>query len=353
MAQKLQSTMAAKEIKIAFFGKLSQRFIKGDYEMLKKHFEVRVLEPPESKVEWLGYIKKVKKSVKESDVVFGWFAGWHTAPAVYYAKRYGKKSIIVVGGYDAANEPEINYGSFARLKEKTPAEYVLKNAHVLLAVSNFTKSEILKRVKPNDVRVVYNVVDVERFKPSGRKEKDLVITVGVVKWNNLKRKGLETFVRAAEYLPDTKFVVIGKVMDDSIDYLRKIASKNVQFTGFVSDSELVRWYQRAKVVCQLSYYEAFGLAPAEGMACGCIPVVTDKKNGMKEFIGDLGFYVPYGDSKATVEAIKKALKKSEEWEKRVRERIIRFFTIEKREKELIEIVREIHNKTGYNSSSRS
>lgn len=29
----------------------------------------------------------------------------------------------------------------------------------------------------------------------------------------------------------------------------------IEFTGFVSDKELLDWYQRAKVYCQLSRYE--------------------------------------------------------------------------------------------------
>jgi len=149
-------------MKICFVGNLSSTFVKRDYEILKKHFDVDVVKLPKTKFGWIKYPSLVKKKIKESDAVFGWFAGWHTAFAVHYAKRYGKKSTVVVGGYDAAYVPEINYGAFMNIKEKIPAKYVLENADLLLPVSEFTKNEILKKANPiGKIKVVYNGVDTE------------------------------------------------------------------------------------------------------------------------------------------------------------------------------------------------
>ena len=71
-------------MKICFVGNLSSTFVKRDYEILKKHFDIEIVEPPKAKTEWLKYPSLVKKKIKESDAVFGWFAGWHTAFAVHY-----------------------------------------------------------------------------------------------------------------------------------------------------------------------------------------------------------------------------------------------------------------------------
>jgi len=295
------------EMKICFVGTLSSTFIKNDYEILKKHFDVDVIEPPKKKTGWLRYVFNVAKKVKQSNLTFCWFAGWHSAFAVFFSKIFEKKTIVIAGGYDAAYVPEINYGAFTNLKEKIPAKYVLKNADLVLAVSEFTKNEIMEKIKSKNLKVVYNGVNVEKFKPDKEKEDNLVITVGGIQWSNLKRKGIETFVKSAQFQKKARFVVIGKFIDDSIGYLKSIAPSNVEFTGFVSDDNLTKWYQKAKVICQISYYESFGLSPAEGMACCCIPVVTKERVGLPEFVGDTGFYVPYGDEKATAEAVKKAL----------------------------------------------
>jgi glycosyltransferase involved in cell wall biosynthesis len=87
-----------------------------------------------------------------------------------------------------------------------------------------------------------------------------VITVGGINRDTVKRKGMECFVKCARYLPHVHFVVIGGWLDSSIENLKAIAPQNVEFTGFVSDDELMDWYQKAKVYCQLSLYESFGMA---------------------------------------------------------------------------------------------
>ncbi|MFC1938017.1 glycosyltransferase, partial [Chloroflexota bacterium] len=84
-----------------------------------------------------------------------------------------------------------------------------------------------------------------------------------------------------------------------------------------------------------SYHESFGLSLAEAMACECVPVITGNA-ALPELVGDTGFYVPYGDPKATAEAIKKALKSDAG--KKARERVKRLFPIESRQKALIKII---------------
>jgi len=327
-----------KNIKICFVGNLAATFIRRDYEILNKHFDVDVIEPPKKKKEWTKYPSLIKNKVK-CDIVFGWFAGWHTAFAVHYARRYKKKSIVVVGGYDAAYVPEISYGAFTNVKEKLPAKYVLENADTVLPFSNFSKTEVLRRAKPKNIQVVYIGIDTNEFKPAGNKE-NIVVTVGAINKSNLKRKGIETFVKAAEYLPDAHFAVIGKPRDKSIDYLKSIATTNVEFTGFVSDEELLKWYQRAKVYVQPSAHEGFGCSVAEAMLCGCIPIVTNI-GSLPEVVEYTGFYVPYGDEKAITDGIRKALDSPDELGKKARERIREMFPMERREKELVKIIEKI------------
>ncbi|MBU4256003.1 MAG: glycosyltransferase family 4 protein [Thermoplasmatales archaeon] len=325
-----------RKYKILFLYLDFSSFIKNDYDILKKHFDVTALK-------YVGKrsIPKIIANVYKHDLCFSWFGGHHSAIATFFAKIFGKKSIIVAGGIDCACVPEINYGVFIKPLDTFFARFAFKHANKILAVSKFTKNELLKRVKPKCAELVYNGVDIKRFKLMQEKEiykeTNLVITVSGINWSNLKRKGIETFVKSAKLIPEARFVVIGKFMDNSINHLKSIASPNVEFTDFVSDKDLIKWYQKAKVICQLSYYEAFGLAPAEGMACGCIPVVTKERVGLSEVVGDTGFYVPYNDTKATADAIKKALSSSEKG-KMARERINEMFSIEKREKELINIV---------------
>ena len=103
---------------------------------------------------------------------------------------------------------------------------------------------------------------------------------------------------------------------------------------------MLKYYQRAKVYVQVSAHEGFGCSLAEAMLCECVPVVTNK-GAIPEVVGDTGFYVPYGDLKATAEAIKEALKSDRG--KEARERIKRMFPVEKREEKLVSLICKIKN----------
>ena len=271
------------------------------------------------------------------------FAGWHTAFPVHYAKKYGKPSVIVVGGYDAAYVPEINYGAFTNIKEKIPVKYIYKNANKVLVVDPSLKGDIIKnaRVKGENIEYLPTGYDPNYWKPKGRKG-NIVLTVGKVSWKVMKRKGFESFVKAAKHVPNAKFVLVGKHADDSIYYLNEIASENVEFTGFVPDDELLSWYQKAKVYCQLSRYEGLPNALCEAMLCECVPVGT-RYCGIPTAIGDCGFYVPYGDEISTAKAIEKALQVYENLGKKARERIMKMFPLKRREIKLKSVLNECGN----------
>jgi len=323
---------------ILYLYKHDRSFVKRDLDMLMKHFNVIPFRFSFRKIFRLFTL------MPKSDVVFVWFASYHAFIATIFAKLFSKKLVIVTGGYDVAGEKEINYGLMINPFTRRMVKFILKNADKILAVSEFNRREIEKYVNVQNVEVIYNSVDHDKFFPSGKKEK-MVLTVGFITWENIKRKGLETFVRSAKYLPDVKFVLVGAFKDSSIDFLKSISTSNVEFVGYVSDEELIKYYQKAKVYCQLSYYESFGMAPAEAMLCECIPVVT-KRGALPEVVDDVGFYVDYGNEEETAKAIKRALEAPPEIGKRARERVMRLFSQEMRENEVVKIIKELTDISG-------
>jgi len=324
--------------KVLFVKNVTFPFIEKDVEILKKHFDVGV-------VHFVLNIRNLKdtlltpfkmiKGVLWSDITFSWFADIHAFWAVLLSKLFRKKSIVVVGGFEVAKVPEINYGLMLSPKSACRTKYVLENADKLLAVSEFNKKEILKYRNPEAVERVYNGVNSDKFKPDGEKENLAITIAAITRRNKVLLKGLDTFVKSAKFLSDVKFLVIG-IQGDALKKLQDIAPSNVAFIGPLSQDELISYYQKAKVYCQLSYRESFGMALTEAMSCECVPVVTNRA-ALPEVVDDTGFYVPYGDEKATAEAIKKALNSDKG--KEARERIKKMFPIERREKELVEIIR--------------
>ena len=295
--------------KILFVGSLNSSFIRNDYEELKKYFEVRhceispILNP--FKIRTYLSMLETLKNVIWCDTVFSWFASWRMIIPTIFAQMLGRKKVVVAGGYDVVNAPEINYGAFARIPDRWTSKFIFRYADIVLPVSKYIQAELLEKLTPKETRLVYNGVNVAKFYPQGDKVDNTVITVSEINWGNLKRKGLEIFVRTASFLPRVNFIVIGEFKDDSIDYLKKIATNNVMFLGFVNDEDLLWWYQKAPVYAQLSYHEGFGLSVAEAMLCECIPIVSNK-GALPEVTGTDG--VMYGSPYAAAMAIQEALK---------------------------------------------
>ena len=229
-----------------------------------------------------------------------------------------------------AYEPEIDYGQYTLPKHKRMyADIVLRNADIILSVSEFTRSEVLARVRPKRIQLLYPGIDTDKFRPLGEKE-DLVMTVASSSGRVIRLKGLNSFIGAAALLPGVRFLVVGLSEADR-EELQSRAAENVLLSGYETQEELLAHYQKAKVYCQLSYRESFGMALVEAMACGCAPVVTER-GALPEVVGDTGYYVPYDNIRATAEAIEKAL--SSKRGLKARERVEEKFSLKKREQEL-------------------
>jgi len=304
-------------------------FVRRDLEILQKHFEVgkvRIASFKKPLAYW-----RLLKAILKNDVVYCWSATWRAFFVVLFSMVFRKKSIVVVTGYEVAYEPNIGYGLLVSCISRLKVKFVLKHASKILTVSKSSTAEMLRFTEPKNFKMVYNGVDVEKFKPSGSKE-CLVITVGAISESKIKKKRFDIFVKASRHLPDVQFLLIGAYEDNSVERLRKMAGSNVNFTGYVSDDQLLHYYQKAKVYCQLSTQESFGVALAEAMACACVPVVVNRYS-LPELVGNTGFYVPYNDAEATAQGIKNALQSNKG--KKGRERIVKHFSLALREKALV------------------
>lgn len=320
-------------MRISFISYYYATFVKQDCEILSRFFDVERIDYRTPKD-----MLNMARSIYDSNIIYSWFAAGHSFIAVILAKVMKKRSIVVAGGYDVAYEPEINYGQYTLAwHKKLYTDFVLKYADVILAVSQFSAKEAKARSSPRKLEVVYLGVDSDRFKSKGEKE-DLVMTVASGSSNVIKLKGLGTFVNVAKCFPKIRFLIIG-LSERDMDKLRSQSdSQNLELCGRATQEELIGYYQSAKVYCQLSYRESFGASLAEAMACGCVPIVTDH-GALPEVVGDTGFYVPYGDEKATAEGIKSALKSNKG--ALARKRIEENFSMRKRERALLEVIESL------------
>jgi len=283
-------------------------------------------------------LTKIWNEVMNHDLVYCWFASWHSLLPVLAARAQGKPSVVVVGGYDTANVPEAGYGSQRGGLRKIVARETMKLATHLIVNSWSARSETVANggVHCDKISVIYHGVHFADTIPQERRMR-MVLTVGNVWRENLLRKGLLPFVQAARHLPDVQFVHAGAWQDDSITELRKAAGPNVEFRGFVSDEALAELYNQASVYVQASLHEGFGLSLAEAMAAGCIPVVT-RCGALPEVVGDTGIYLSSAAPEAIAEGVATALDENYATRLRAQKRIQERFSLEQREATLTSVL---------------
>jgi glycosyltransferase involved in cell wall biosynthesis len=320
--------------RILFVHNHLSRFVEIDRDLLAEDY--CVTERCEKSIKRLRPWK-VHKLIASHDMVFGWFASWHTVFPMLLARRMGKPSVLVTGGYDTANLPEINYGSQRGGLRRLVSRATIHSASRLITNSEFARSEAIVNAGADPARITVIYHGVEPF-PMGRIEREpIALTVGNVWRENFLRKGLLPFVQAARHLPEVRFQLVGRWCDDGINDLQRAAALNVEFLGFLSGQELSRIYGRASVYVQPSLHEAFGMSVAEAMTAGCVPVVT-RQAALPEVVGDSGIYTDSTDSVDLASSIKQALAAAESLRLKARNRVLEKFSLDLRRSALKRLI---------------
>lgn len=300
------------EIRVLSVG-TPEPYVTKDVRLLEDDFHVTHIEVEYNRQlrtfikDGIGFSRMVAELLR-ADVSYFWFANLHAYVGVRVAERVGTPTAVTVGGFEVAHVPQFDYGGLLDETDARRTRYVLEHADSVLVVDDGLKRDAERNldVSGSHIKTVPTGYDPDRFKPGPSAERDLVLTVAAEsKWNRARLKGLDTFVTAAAGFEDAEFVVVG-VSGDARDRLRDLAPPNVTLVKPVPQDELVAWYQRAQVYCQLSFREGLPNSLCEAMLCGCTPVGTDVQ-GIRTAIGDVGALVPFGDVEATRETIREAL----------------------------------------------
>ena len=186
---------------------------------------------------------------------------------------------------------------------------VLGGANKILAVSNFTKHEIVKLfgIPEGKIEVVHNAID-ERFfhghASAGDREMiaqryqvnyPFLLYVGRVSPHKNVLRMIEAFsvlkaeLKKDDLFPGLKFIIIGDDLASNpglrTAVIKSGMKNDVRFLGFVPIEVLRIFYDSAKVFVFPSLYEGFGLPPLEAMAHGT-PVVTSNVTSLPEVVGN-------------------------------------------------------------------
>lgn len=324
-------------VRILYVHPRKRSFIAIDRELLAERWEIRDWYQPGR---WPN-IPRLVPAVLRSDLVFAWFASWHSFFPITLAWLLRKPSVLIIGGFDTANMPDIGYGYQQGGLAKWASRWVMARAGRLVTNSHYSRTEIEANIgiPPERVTVVrHGVPDPFGALPE-RGPDPTVMTIGYLSRLTLGYKGHRVFVEAAALLPEVPFVFVGQWDDDAIEDLRRIAPPNVTFTGWLPQEELNERLRRARVYLQPSRHEGFGLALAEAMLAGCVPVVVNA-TAMPEVVGDAGVMIEAPTSQQVAEGVRRALDLDEDAPRRARDRILSEFPLESRRAGLWKVVEE-------------
>ncbi|GAA0375810.1 glycosyltransferase family 1 protein [Microbispora corallina] len=181
-------------------------------------------------------------------------------------------------------------------RERVEAEADIgRRADAVIATCCDEIDELIRMRVPRRVtRVVPCGVDTSVFhphvEPLERPERPRLLSVGRL----VPRKGVDTTIRALQYLKDAELVIAGGPAaaelhhDPEVTRLRWLAAQagvadRVSFLGRVGRDTLPALMRSASAVVSVPWYEPFGMVTLEAMASG-VPVVATAVGGQKETV---------------------------------------------------------------------
>ncbi len=185
----------------------------------------------------------------------------------------------------------------------------LKRADKIIAVSKFTKNEIIKyyNVKPEKVEVVYNgsqstvhssqYVNEDIIREKYNLPEKFILYMGTLQPRKNIPRLLEAYLKIKDKIPDTKLVIAGNTKAHNVDKKLQAASypeklrtgagkpqADIVFPGFIDEKDKMVLIKMAHLFAFPSLYEGFGIPILEAMSQG-IPVVASDIASLSEVGG--------------------------------------------------------------------
>jgi glycosyltransferase involved in cell wall biosynthesis len=237
--------------------------------------------------------------------------------AAKLAKRYKKPFLLTQ--HNTFIEYNGIWDNVERVNDLAVGKQTLGEAKKIIVISKATKNYVLRLgADPDKIEVIYNGVDLERFRPiNGARatvRKKLGIPEDAVVAATVRRlvykNGIDTLLEIARITvqqdPRVVFLIIGKGPDFNEVKARAVQlgiEKNFVLAGFVSDQDLPSYYNAADFfVLPSKSGEGLPLVTLEAMACG-LPLAATNVGGIAEVIVEgCGKIVPPNNPKAMAEA---------------------------------------------------
>ena len=323
---------------------MRRSFILDDASLLQQHYDVDLFIGS-------GVTGAVRMFTRASraDVSICWFASVYSFALTLSAKLFRKRSIIIVGGVDAAAIPELGYGIWLSKWKSWFVRKALRWTDKIVVVDERLRQNLERhsQLSLEKATVLPTGYDVEFWTlPEPAVVRNGVLCVASCDSVQRARvKGVDLFLQAAESLSDLHFTLIGlePTFQESMPFA---VPANVTLLPPMDRVQLRKYYQHADIYFQPSRHEGLPNVLCEAMLCGTIPVATDV-GGSATAVGDVGVVVPSDNLDALKQGLSTVSSMSEKKREGAHQHIAKQFPKELRERRIIELIRELMGKGEY------
>ncbi len=218
--------------------------------------------------------------------------------------------------------PLENYTSpFARFLYRLKMKISLKSSYIITD-SIATKKDFTRvyNFKKKNISTVYlssqfsndHVLSIQKSKEIVWDRKYLLYTGGFNYRKNVPMV-IKSFASIADDFPEVDLLLVGKPSNAQLYELNNIVESfshlkgRIILKGFISDTDLPKYYSNCEAFIYPSFYEGFGIPVLEAMQC-CAPVITSDRGSIPEVVGLSGIMVNPESISEISEAIFKVLK---------------------------------------------
>ncbi len=133
------------------------------------------------------------------------------------------------------------------------------------------------------------------------------IWVGRLNANKDPLTAVKAFLDFSKRSPAAKLYMIYQ-SDELLKEVKTLIGSNeaILLVGKVEHNDLQEWYNSADFIISTSHYEGSGIAVAEGMSCGCVPIVSDIIS-YRKMVSGCGLIFTPGDHEELLSCLSSAL----------------------------------------------
>ncbi len=235
--------------------------------------------------------KEIVKKEGKVDLIHCQSSFWAGISAAYISKKYNIPLIIT-------EHSSLKTAMYIKDSYKPFIKKSYLDADALIAVGNGLKKEMAEFSGRSDIKVIHNLVPVERFNIS--KETNNIFTFFSLAFLE-GEKGMDVLIKSfAKYFKDTNTKLIiggdGSQKEFLINLSKELKiDKQIDFLGALSREEVSKYMSRCNAFVLASKYETFGVVYIEALASGK-PVIGTYNGGAEDIINkDNGLLVKVND----------------------------------------------------------